>query len=241
MDNLKDHKKHYLSNYYGRNKIINWQKSSHMERSIEVAELRKEDTVLDLGCADCELIIRIQDKCGRIIGVDRNIKHVEVGRQRLVQAKANNTQLMVMNATTNLTFPDEYFDKIFCLETFEHATHKEELLSEMYRTLKGDGVLIITSPMETGIPLLIKYLVASLFKRFSYRAKYTPRELFDAVFLHKVAGNDKIRATHKNFSWKRFKEMVEKQFIIEVFEGIPVRAFGTFLNSGILLTCKKRT
>jgi ubiquinone/menaquinone biosynthesis C-methylase UbiE len=44
-----------------------------------------------------------------------------------------------------LPFPDESFDGVLCSEVFEHIPDPRKAVAEMYRVLKSDGVLILTT------------------------------------------------------------------------------------------------
>lgn len=45
-----------------------------------------------------------------------------------------------------IPFDDEYFDSIFCSEVIEHVFNVEEVLSEIHRVLKVDGIALFTFP-----------------------------------------------------------------------------------------------
>lgn len=47
-----------------------------------------------------------------------------------------------------LDFPDYYFDYVTMLAVIEHLSQPEELISEIWRVLKPDGKLIITTPKK---------------------------------------------------------------------------------------------
>lgn len=45
-----------------------------------------------------------------------------------------------------LPFPDEHFNSIFSSEVFEHVFNLEEILKELNRVLKVDGLILVTCP-----------------------------------------------------------------------------------------------
>lgn len=45
-----------------------------------------------------------------------------------------------------LPFEDNYFDNIFSSEVFEHISNLDQILDELYRVLKVDGLLLVTVP-----------------------------------------------------------------------------------------------
>lgn len=58
----------------------------------------------------------------------------------------------------NIPYKDNYFDVILCLEVLEHINPSEtfKALSELYRTLKEKGILIISVPLNEGLEELYK-------------------------------------------------------------------------------------
>lgn len=58
----------------------------------------------------------------------------------------------------NIPYNDEQFDYIVCSEIFEHINPSElfKSLKEIYRTLKKEGILIITIPINENLPELLK-------------------------------------------------------------------------------------
>lgn len=60
-----------------------------------------------------------------------------------------NVQFELMDAES-LCIDRQLFDVIICSEVLEHLHHPEILLSQLYRLLKKDGILIITVPNGRG-------------------------------------------------------------------------------------------
>lgn len=52
----------------------------------------------------------------------------------------------------NLKYPDNYFDKIMNISTIEHVKDDEAAFKEMYRVLKPDGKLVLTTEMHLTKP-----------------------------------------------------------------------------------------
>jgi ubiquinone/menaquinone biosynthesis C-methylase UbiE len=51
----------------------------------------------------------------------------------------------------NMDFQDNTFDSIVCLEVIQHTTSPTKLLSEIYRTLKPGGSLLLAAPFNFEI------------------------------------------------------------------------------------------
>ena len=62
---------------------------------------------------------------------------------------------------TNMPFPNSGFDSVLCSEVLEHIPNDKELLAEIYRVLKPEGIAVISVPCSEGI-------FKSLFKRIGH-------------------------------------------------------------------------
>ena len=61
--------------------------------------------------------------------------------------------------TEALPFADASFDLITCTEVIEHLEHYRETLREMYRVLKPDGQLVLTTPNILNLKSRIRFLM----------------------------------------------------------------------------------
>lgn len=120
--------------------------SHHTQREvlklIKMMNIMKGDLVLDAGCgngAPTRLIAKI---CGcKIIGFDINPnqinKAVDCDRLEGLDYLIERT----IKDVHKLDFPNSFFDKIFHNETTCHWMDKKIALSELYKTLKKDGIM----------------------------------------------------------------------------------------------------
>ena len=100
----------------------------------------KGDKNLDLGCGNGRFSELFEDE--DYVGVD-----VSEELMRLAKEKYPNREFVSINAT-NLPFPDNSFDKVFCLAVIHHIPSKQmrqAFLAEAKRVLKPGGLLILTA------------------------------------------------------------------------------------------------
>lgn len=94
----------------------------------------------------------LRQKCSQvdITNLEVSPKFIEIAKKNFPQEKFQTTDL------TNLPFEDNYFDYVLSLETLEHTPNPLIFLQELYRTIKPNGLLIMSLPPATAtIPLII--------------------------------------------------------------------------------------
>ena len=105
-----------------------------------VAEMVGENhKVLDLGCNFGQLGKLLIEKGNEVHGIDISPKAVECSKSLGIMAKVGNLE-------ETIDFENQSFHVIVAMEVIEHILDTDLLLDEIYRVLKTDGRLIITTP-----------------------------------------------------------------------------------------------
>ncbi len=137
-------------------------KLQHMKRSTRVLDAGSGITFFpyllsssfkgtEIFCADKdELLIKIYRKIS-----GPNHKGVKFSRTNLEQ----------------LSFPDKYFDAIYCISVLEHSKQVTNIINQFHRVLKRDGLLLLTFDIsldgESEIPIKeVSELLAHIKRRF---------------------------------------------------------------------------
>lgn len=103
------------------------------------AALQGGDRILDIGCGDGTLYSYIKDKFRKIYGA-------EIADEAAHLAQKQGMFPSIMDVNMSLSYKDNTFDAISCLEVIEHLLNPCHLLSEMYRLLRPGGQLVLTTP-----------------------------------------------------------------------------------------------
>ncbi|HCU79854.1 MAG TPA: hypothetical protein DGN60_01670, partial [Chloroflexi bacterium] len=80
-----------------------------------------------------------------VTGIDISEGMVAEARVELEKLGYNKVTLEVGDAT-QLHYADSEFDKVLCSEVIEHIPDADKALSEIYRVLKPNGILVLSTP-----------------------------------------------------------------------------------------------
>jgi len=69
--------------------------------------------------------------------------------QNYITSDLNNPRAMVRMDITNIQYPDEYFDVVFCSHILYIIEDYKRAMKEFYRVLKQGGWVILIDPITT--------------------------------------------------------------------------------------------
>jgi len=113
-------------------------------KMLDYLAISDSDKVLDAGCGEGFYTMVFQElfNC-EISAVDSDISILE----RAAKWLKNNGRVNIKQGDIcELTYPDNYFDKVVCSEVLEHINDDTKATSELYRVTKPGGVLAVTVP-----------------------------------------------------------------------------------------------
>lgn len=107
----------------------------------------KPGTALDIGCATGNLVQRLVE-----LGVDAY--GIDVSEYAISQAGHIKNRLKQVDISSEkLPFQSNYFDLVTMLEVIEHVENEENIMNEINRLLRHDGVVYITTPTPEAPPI----------------------------------------------------------------------------------------
>jgi demethylmenaquinone methyltransferase/2-methoxy-6-polyprenyl-1,4-benzoquinol methylase/phosphoethanolamine N-methyltransferase len=130
--------------------------------TVELAQIKPGDRVLDVGCGTGDLTIAakaLAGPTGEVYGTDASPKMIDMAQQKAARAGVDVT--FQTDLIENITFPDNQFDVVLSSLMMHHLPDdlKREGLAEIYRVLKPGGRILIVD-MESSSS-------GSVFQRFS--------------------------------------------------------------------------
>jgi len=103
-------------------------------------KLQKTDKVLDAGCGRGTVACYLTKKYGaKVYGIDIVEFELIKARKRALKQKLNNSVSFSLQDYSQTNFPDNFFDKVFTLETLVHSPDFKITLKELHRVLKPGG------------------------------------------------------------------------------------------------------
>lgn len=236
MDTYQDYT--YQSSFF----VKRWLHQKRYSDTLRLLNLEPHDTVLDYGCGDgyflrlCRDVIPVENLCG--YEPDHDMYNHAVRAQ-------HGTGIEIVNTLDSLKC--DLFTKMTCLETAEHLVDEELdiLLVNLQRLLTQNGTVLISVPIETGIPALFK-------NTFRILRGHIPDNLTFVNFWSMVFGVSIPRSTsetlehgqyiysHMGFNHRRFEKMLKQHFLIEDTYYSPTYVLGTVFGNTVLYACVHR-
>jgi len=132
----------YIPEYFldSQDEII----KEHENRYKSIKNIIKNKLVLDAACGTGYGSYEISKYAQKVIGIDISNETIKYAKKNYKRENLD----FITASVTDLPFQDNSFDVITSFETIEHISEKQQLhfLDEIVRVLKGNGLLIISTP-----------------------------------------------------------------------------------------------
>jgi len=144
----------------------------------ELLELKdnKSGIILDAGCGVGGTSIYLGEKYPNVqfIGITISSGQVEMGKKYIKERNIKNFKIL-REDYNKTSFPNNYFDNVFAIESTGYSDDIEEFINEMYRILKPGGKLVVLDGYRTEVN--INPFLQKIYERFLYGRGYQKLEL----------------------------------------------------------------
>lgn len=207
------------------------QRLARLRAAVAAADLdrRVPARMLDLGCADGILWPYLHGRVGAIVGVNYDDWLTRQCHQRFPDGT-------VMRADArSLPFNDASFDLITCLEMFHYLplADREAGLRELWRVLRPGGRLVLSDPIEVGLPGLLKFFGRIVLAVKSQSTRNFAHMLWRRVFYKVVDMREQDRIQNFHFDIYRLRRQVDAVFGGSTFSRLPY--FYPFVTTGLIV------
>jgi 2-polyprenyl-3-methyl-5-hydroxy-6-metoxy-1,4-benzoquinol methylase len=126
--------------------------------------LDKGDKLLDVGCGRGSLLFKAKQKFNEVYGIDISPSRIEQAKKdAFVKFPENHSiQLSLCNINEKINYTDCTFDAVTLIHILEHVFDPYFVVSEAYRVLKQNGILVANVPNIAYIKQRIKLLLGKL-------------------------------------------------------------------------------
>ncbi len=125
--------------------VLNEIAVEHLARYAFCLSLVSGKKVLDVACGEGYGSYLLSNVAFQVIGLD-------IDKKTILHAikKYNHSNLsFVRGNVLELPFPDGEFDAVISFETIEHLENQDQMLVELKRVMKKDGLLLISTPNKS--------------------------------------------------------------------------------------------
>src|SRR5688572_12864275 len=170
-----------------RSRLISWSHRGRFATGLRLARGVASARTLDYGCGDGTFLGLLMTGASAprlAVGAEISESIVADCRDRFKLQKGLHFMLI-----EDLDRPAHHgaYDAIYCMEVLEHVVDAAAMLQSLKRLLGPEGTLIISVPIETGIPVVVKQVVRRIagwrgVGHYPGTTGYTPLELLRSVF-----------------------------------------------------------
>lgn len=236
-----------------RDKLVAWSHARRFATALTIARDFAGKRILDFGSGDgtfLALAMMADAPPASAVGAELLDDVVEDCRARYAAESR-----MSFVRVTALDTPEHAhtYDAVFCMEVLEHVVDWEPELARMARLLKPGGALIVSVPVETGIPVLVKQIVRAFagWRRIGHypgTTSYSWRELASAVFAGRTQhvrrpvfdlGSGPCH-DHFGFNWRLLHERLKRQFDVTRVVASPFAWLGPDIATQVWFICRAR-
>lgn len=227
-------------------RLVSWVHRSRFERAQELFEQFGSGRVIDVGCGDgtfLAMLMRSTSPPAQAVGMELKDEVVDDCRARYGDIEGLE---FVKRSSTFVDENEHAFETVICMEVLEHVIALDDAVRDLARLARAGGRIIVSVPVETGIPLLAKQTARTLLGwrgvgDYPGITPYTAGELWKST----IAGSQQhivrpeleegglVSYDHKGFNWRVLKRLLERHFRLERVSGTPIPWLPASLNSQV--------
>lgn len=223
-----------LDTYNAKNRLRRFSHRVRLGKSIAAAKPlfgKHDGSALDYGCGDGKFLNEIQSQSGsrlRLLGFEPFTESIGENNVRIEKNWEDVLSYVSQNGK---------FDCIFCFEVFEHFTAElqADTIDKLLAILKPDGAVVMSVPIETGFPALVKGAIRR-YKSDDYtRNMYSWKNIFRAVMGKPTERHFKWPdyLEHAGFRHKELEQRLRQRFLIDQKWYSPIGTPFSNLNSHV--------
>lgn len=239
---------------FSRDRLISWSHRRRFEVGLELGRTVAGARVLDYGCGDgtfLAMLMSTPERPLKAVGAEIQLATVEDCDRRL---GGDSDLVFVANKELSEPGHKHAYDAVFCMEVLEHVVDVEPLFDLFDNLLAPGGKLVISVPVETGVPLILKQTIRRIagwrgIGDYPGTGSYDFAEYCKSIFAGRRQhisrsvlddGSGMPFHDHKGFNWMALRESVSRRFIIDQLLSSPVAWLPPHLASQVWFVARKQ-
>jgi SAM-dependent methyltransferase len=238
---------------FSRDRLVSWSHRRRFDTALSLAKPFAGRRLLDYGCGDGTfLALSLLTDWAPAAAVGADVSPYAVSE---CHARYRDERRLAFVSVAELDQPEHsrQYDAVFCMEVLEHVVDWDPELDRMSRLLSPDGALVISVPVETGLPLIVKQTVRRIagwrgIGHYPGTSPYSWSELGAAL----AAGETQHITRpvfdlgsgpsydHKGFNWMVLRSRLQQQFDIERMLASPFSWAGPHFATQAWFVCRRR-
>jgi SAM-dependent methyltransferase len=236
-----------------RDRLVAWSHGRRFETGVSLARGFKGQRVLDYGCGDGTfLAMTLLTDEAPALAVGAELSREMVNECQARYRDEARLQFVRVDELASIDHLGRY-DAVFCMEVFEHVVDWEPELKRLETLLAPGGKLIVSVPVETGFPLVIKQTVRRIagWRRIGHypgTSAYSLSEMAASIF---AGGRQHMKRPvfdgaagpfhdHKGFNWMVLKGRLSLQFVVERVLASPFPWLGPHFATQAWFVCRRK-
>jgi ubiquinone/menaquinone biosynthesis C-methylase UbiE len=143
------------------------------DKMLAEVKLKRSSHVLDFGCGPGVFTTLIADNIGPSgIVYALDINPIAVNMVERKAQKKNLKNVRTIHSNSSIALPDNCLDHVICFDVFHCLDNHQEVLSELHRVLKPQGIMYFSDHHMKEIEILQK-LTAKGFFKFKVQGRWT--------------------------------------------------------------------
>jgi SAM-dependent methyltransferase len=243
---------HYAAKQiFCKDRLIAWSHRRRFDAGLALARGFRGRRLLDYGCGDgtfLAMLLATADRPAEAVGAELDDYQVTDCRTRLGDRAG--LSFVSIDGLDALAHRGRY-DAVVCMEVLEHAVEVDAVIDRLWRMLAADGTLLVSVPVETGLPLLMKQAARRVagwrgIGDYPGTSPYNWRELWAGLFAgsephlpRPVYGGATPFHDHKGFNWMALRDRLARRFVIDRVVASPLRWLGPHLATQVWFVARK--
>jgi SAM-dependent methyltransferase len=236
-----------------RDKLVAWSHARRFATALTLARSFSGKRILDYGSGDGTfLALAMMADAPPAAAVGGELLDSVIDDCR---ARYSAEPRMSFVQVTSLDSPEHAggYDAVFCMEVLEHVFDWEPELARMSRLLAPGGALVVSVPVETGVPVLVKQVVRTIagwrkIGHYPGTTSYSWSELASAVFAGRAQHVERPvfnfgggpAHDHKGFNWRVLHARLSQQFDVMRIVASPFSWLGPGLATQVWFIARHR-